>query len=253
MSETAGQCRPIVAAFQERGETSVSVFELDACRLRLRDGQWAFAAANTAVIRANWERARAANPKLFDGEVFIVERWGITEGVLEADVVETRFSAYLYWRDNGFHDGVFDEAFVTTAVMASDGGMLVARAVDGTLNAGHFVSPGGLIDKRDLGPDRLIDPAGAAMRELQEETGLTQAVARRRRGFLMARDVPYLALASVFDVRQTGAELVARVQRYIDEQDEPELLEPRILRRRDELEQVLLTTPTRLIAAHLLD
>lgn len=231
----------------------MSVVELEGCRLRLRVGRWDYETDNRAAIAAHWEMARAANAKLFNGDVFIVEDWAIEAGVLEASLVQTKFAAYLYWRGAGFRDGAYDEAFATTAVFANDGGMLVARAVDGTLNEGHYVSPGGLIDKRDLGGDELIDPAGAAVRELAEETGLTAKIARRRPGFLLARDAPYLALASVFDVDLDSEELLQCVQAFIDADAAPELLDPMVLRRREDMATVKLTTPTRLIAAHLLD
>jgi len=235
------------------GGDGVSIVELAACRLKLRDGRWDYQTENRTAIEANWEMARSSNSKLFNGDVFIVEDWKIEAGVLEARLVQTKFAAYLYWRGRGFHDGRYDEAFATTAVFANDGGMLVARAVEGTLNEGHYVSPGGLIDARDLGRDGLIDPGGAAVRELAEETGLTAKIARRRPGFLLARDAPYLALASVFDVAVDSAELLSRVRAFIDHEAAPELLDPMILRRREDIGAVKLTTPTRLIAAHLLD
>jgi hypothetical protein len=54
-------------------------------------------------------------------------------------------------------------------------------------------------------------------------------------------------------VALTGAELVARVGAHLERETTPELLDPMILRRVDDLERVKLTTPTRLIGAHLLD
>lgn len=231
----------------------MSVVELEECRLRLREGTWGYETANASLIADHWQRACAANPKLFNGTVFIVEDWQVASRALEAGVVQTTFAAYLYWREHGFDDGRYDEAFATTAVMSRDGGMLVARAVDGTLNEGHFVSPGGLIDARDLGGDGLIDPAGAAVRELDEETGLTAEIAKRRSGYLLARDAPYLALASIFDVAMSSEDLLDRVRGHIDDEAEPELLDPMILRRRADMAGIKLTTPTRLIAAHLLD
>ncbi len=242
-----------MAAVFGSGRGRLNVVELDTCQLRVREGAWAYAVENDARIARHWEQACEDNPQLFNGDVFIVERWELSAGTLEADLVQTKFAAYLDWRGHGLRDGLYDEAFVTTAVLASDGGMLVAWAVDGTLNEGHYLSPGGFIDARDLGPGRLIDPAGAAIRELAEETGLGPDVARRRAGFLMARDAPYLALASVFEVALTGAELVARVAAHLERETMPELLDPMILRRVDDLERVKLTTPTRLIGAHLLD
>ncbi len=241
-----------MAVLRPRGKR-LEMVELDACRLRLTAGNWDYASRHADAIAENWRTACAANDKLFNGDVFIVVEWRLAAGNLEASVVQTKFAAYLHWRETGFRDGGYDEAFATTAVLASDGGMLVARAVDGTLNEGHYVSPGGLIDRRDVGADGLLDPAGAAVRELAEETGLSLSIATRRPGYLLARDAPYLAIASIFDVAATSDELLARVEEFITGRDEPELLEPMIIRRGRELDRLPLTTPARLIGAHLLD
>ena len=231
----------------------MNVVELNACRLRLRPGDWDYATRHADGIADNWRKACSQNEKLFNGDVFIVEDWQLEAGELKARVVQTKFAAYLHWRETGFRDGAYDEAFATTAVLASDGGMLVARAVDGTLNEEHYVSPGGLIDARDVGGDGMLDPAGAALRELAEETGLSHPIVTRRPGYLLARDAPYLAIASVFDIAATSDELLALVDEFIAGQDEPELLEPMIIRRGSELDRLPLTTPARLIGAHLLD
>lgn len=231
----------------------MSVTELAGCRLVLAEGAWPYALEHGEAIARHWEQATAANPSLFNGVVFIVAEWRIAAGHLEARMLKTSFAAYLHWRDRGFQEGGYDEAFVTTVVLARDGGMLVARAVDGTLNEGHFVAAGGLIDARDVTREGLIDPAGAAARELAEETGLQAPCVKRRPGFLLARNAPYLAIACVFDVDASSEELVARVARHLETQARPELLEPTVLTRRSDLERLKLTVPTRLLGAHVLD
>lgn len=231
----------------------MSIFELESCRLELVAGAWPFAVEKADAIARNWEQATAANPNLYNGGVFVVSRWRIEAGRLEAQMLKTTFAAYLYWRETGFGEQDYDEAFVTTVVRSRDGGMLVARAVDGTLNEGHFIPAGGLIDARDVTPEGLIDPAAAAARELAEETGLAAPLVRRRPGFLLARHAPYLALASLFDADVSNDELIAIVQSHLRAQAAPELLEPTILSRRADLDRLPLTVPTRLLGAHVLD
>jgi len=231
----------------------VTITVLEECRLALVAGEWPFAVARALEISRHWETATAANPALFNGEIFVVADWRIENGCLEARMLETKFAAYLYWRATGFAGSDCDEAFATTVVLSREGGMLVARAVDGTLNEGHYLPPGGLIDGRDVTGAGLLDPAAAATRELAEEAGLCAPFATRRPGFLLARNAPYLAIATVFDVDASDAELIAHVERYVASQVQPELIDPQILKRRADLDRVRLTTPTRLLGAYVLD
>ena len=53
----------------------MNVVELNACRLRLRSGDWDYATRHADGIADNWRKACAANEKLFNGDVFIVEEW----------------------------------------------------------------------------------------------------------------------------------------------------------------------------------
>ena len=189
---------------------------------------------------------------MFDGDVFVAEDWRLGDEVLHADLLQTKFSAYLYWRQHGFGGGVRGEVFATSVVEAADGGLLMARSVAGTLNSGQYLSPGGLFDARDMGPGGMIDVAGAAARELAEETGLDGSDVVRRPGYLVACVAPYLAIASVFGSHLDGCRLLERVNRHLAAQAAPELEAPCIITGRDELESLPTTRFTRLLSeAHL--
>ena len=142
----------------------MAVARLKTCRLRLVERDWAFAAQHRDAIAAYWEKAVAGNRKLFNGSIFVTENWSIYDEGLVGDAVPTRFAAYLYWREHGFDQGATAEAFATAVVVSADGGVLLARAVGGTLNGGLYVTPGGMIDQRDVTPDGDLDLAGAAGR-----------------------------------------------------------------------------------------
>lgn len=230
----------------------MTVQRLTDCNLVVADEAWRFAIDQSDAVARNWTAAAARNPKFFNGDVFVVDTWSIDEGVLGGRSLKAKFAAYLYWRDTGFEGAPCSEAFATTVVMARDGGVLLARSVAGTLNEGLYVSPGGLLDQRDMGAGGRLDLAGAAARELNEETGLDADGMQREPGFLLAHLAPYLAVASVFRCPQTGDELLEAVLEFLAAEPEPELEAPVIVRSASELDGLELTPHARLLTAHVL-
>lgn len=236
------------------------VVRLSDCRLRLVDREWLFASGHAEAISKHWDRSIASNPKLFNGNVFVTERWSVTEGVLVGDAVAAKFSAYLYWRDHGFDEGATGEAFVTSVVVAADGGVLLVRAMAGTLNAGLYLPPGGLVDQRDAGADGHLDLSAAAARELREETGLALdpepqcegELVRRDPGFLFVDVSPFLCVASVFRSALPGADLVAGVERFLARQGAPEVEACRIIYNSAELDELPATRFARLLTSAVL-
>ena len=229
------------------------VRELKDCNLVVTERSWRFATDHAAAIARNWTAACARNPKLFDGDVFMVDQWSIGDGVLAGEVLPAKFASYLYWRDFGMEAGrQYNEAFVSSVIVSSDGGILLARAIGGTLNEGLYGSPGGLLDERDVGCEKRLDLVGAAQRELLEETGLVAGEMVRQPGFLLAHVVPYLAIASVFRSALSGADLIDRVVKFLKGQEEPELEAPRMIYKATELDELPLTPFGRLLTTHVL-
>ena len=238
------------AAHRSRGlwKNDPMVLELNDCRLRTVNGRWPFEVRHAKAIAAHWKTAASNNPKLFNGRVFVLRNWSIEHDVLFGEAMPTAFAAYLYWRDTGFDGGDTAEAFASSIIVAADGGVLVAKAAAGTLNEEQYVSPGGLLDQRDVTEDGLIDIAGAAAREIAEEVGLGRLDLTRQPGFRMAMVEPYLALASMLHSPLSGAALVRRVADFLSNQAEPELEAPRIVRSRAELDDINPTRFTRLLS-----
>lgn len=229
------------------------VRKLKQCRLTVVDNAWAFADEHAVAIRQNWAAACASNDRLFNGDVFIVDSWGVAEDVLTARVLPTKFASYLYWRDaGGPAGGGYDEAFALCVVVSSDGGVLLGESVSGTLNGGLYGPPGGLLDGRDVGDDAGLDVDGAAVRELYEETGLIAAKMERQPGYLLARVAPYMAIASVLRCAMTGPELISRVSAFLHDQLTPELAAPRVIYSPAECDHMAMTPFARLLTRHVL-
>ena len=237
------------------GQADMTARHLHGCELRVSEADWSFARIHAAAIEAHWTAATAQNSCLFNGDVFVVADWAVVDGIMTATVLPTKFAAYLYWResicDNAETWPPFWEAFATTVVLARDGGILLAKSVAGSLNAGLYVSPGGLLDKRDV-IDGCIDIEGAAARELAEETGLAGDCLVRRPGFLLATVAPFLAVASVFEVRTSSDELVGKISEYLAKAEVPELEVPVIVTQLSDLDDLAMAPHARLLSTHFL-
>lgn len=230
----------------------MSVARLKTCRLRLVERSWAFSDRHSDAVAAYWATAIADNPSLFDGDVFVTENWSVENGHLAGEAVATKFSAYLYWREHGFDQGVTSETFASAGVVAADGGIVLVRAVGGTLNGGHYVTPGGLVDKRDVTVDGLLDLAGAAGRELSEETGLNMSDLQREDGFLLANLMPYLCVASVYRSSRSGAELASTIERFLADQEVPEVEDVRVIYNTADLDGMPVAPFARLLTSAIL-
>ena len=206
------------------------------CEVYLQDGNWAFAREHTAQIRAHWAEASANNPAIYEGEVFVLPNWEIDGDILKGQLIATSFSSYYFWRGLKDRHQITSEAFATALVMPADGGVLVARAASGSLNGGHFVMPGGLLDKADLGADGRMQFAHTAARELREETGLGEQHIEAMEGYVLANHNPFLAVGRVFRSHLSANQLLAHVQAFLDGETKPEIAEPRIIRSRAELD-----------------
>lgn len=229
----------------------MSVCRLTSCDLVVAEHEWPFAAQHALDVEQNWKGALALNPKMFNGDVFVLDRWSVVDGVLRGVSLRTKFAAYLYWRGAGQNER-YAEAFATTVLMTRDGGIFLARSVAGTLNEGLYCSPGGLFDQRDVDRSGRIDAAGAAARELCEEVGLVSGELEREPGFLLAHAAPYLAVASVFRSALSGDELLAQVRTFIASESEPELEVPVVVYDQAALEQLKLTAFAHLLTKHVL-
>lgn len=223
---------------------------LSGCNLVVTPKPWPFAVRHRGAIAENWGAATARNPKMFDGDVFIVDHWSIVDGALTGQVLPAKFAAYLYWRDAGAEGGPYHEAFASALVVAADGGVFLARSVGGTLNAGRYGPPGGLVDARDVARDGTLNFAVAAARELLEETGLVAAEMERAAGYLLVRFGPFMAVISVLRSALAGRDLIDRVNGYLDSVAEPELDAPRMIYRPSDLDGLPLTPYARLLATH---
>ena len=156
----------------------------------------------------------------------------LTSGVLTGEVLPAKFASYLYWRDaGGDAHRQFSEAFVSSVVVSSDGGILLAQSVGGTLNAGLYGSPGGLLDERDVGCGRRLDWRARPRANCRRKPASRSPEWFGNPGFSWPMSRPIWRLPASFEAPCRATALLDGVAGFLDAQAEPELEAPRMVYR----------------------
>ncbi|MGQ0457007.1 MAG: NUDIX hydrolase [Hyphomicrobium sp.] len=211
------------------------VFEAAAADLRVVDWSWPFANENRDAIDRHWDAACAANPRYFNGVVYLTANPRLENAVVRAELLAAQFKAVLYWRECGFADASVLDGFGSALIRSADGAVLLGRQRPGHINSGLTYLPGGFIDARDIAADGRVDIVGSVLRELEEETGLGAADGVPAPGLLVTRVGPQLSFAVTYQAQATADALVGKIMRRLDGDPHSELQEVVAVRRRNDL------------------
>ncbi|GAA0549517.1 8-oxo-dGTP pyrophosphatase MutT (NUDIX family) [Rhizomicrobium palustre] len=230
-------------------EIAEGIHPIKACAVRRAGECWAFAEAKKNEIDTHWQKRLAENPKFFNGRVFIMPRGTIVDGVLRGDVVETDFSASLYWRDRDFADKSVVDCFAVALLLSADGALIYGRQAPGNVSSGLTAPPSGFLDRRDVAGDGVVDFEASAAREILEETGFDASEMARANGFLAVRQGPYLCIGVSYRLPMTAEAFITAVAHR---DRDPELEALVALRRRSDAAQYRMRDFSRQIAEYLL-
>lgn len=184
---------------------------------------WAFAAANRPAIDAHFARLKADEPGLWNGQVLLLARHEVSDGVMRGAYRQTDFASFLWWRDTGFPDPTMRNAFAMGALRGADGGFVLGRMAGWTANAGRVYFAAGTPDPDDVTPSGAVDLDGSVMRELGEETGLGSADVTAAPGWHAVFVGARIALMRPLEARWDAAELAARIRAHLATEERPEL------------------------------
>lgn len=209
--------------------------ELD-CRVEPYD--WRYAAEKSEEIDAHWRKLCASTPSLYNGRVLLMHHWCF-DGVAEASVLrsrhfETDFKSFIGWRDLGFRDSRVRNCFSMAALRSSDSAWMLGVMAPQTSNAGMIYFPAGTPDPGDV-IDGTLDLAGSALRELSEETGLEVGDVEVARDWSVVDAGPRLGLMKIMQARDDAKTLLARIERNLSLQDQPELAGMHVVRTRRDI------------------
>jgi 8-oxo-dGTP pyrophosphatase MutT (NUDIX family) len=213
-----------------------SITHVTALDVRCVERAWAWADANQEAIEAFWEEAKAKQPKLFDGPVFMFADLRIESGTFRAVCFETRFSRLLYAKTLGFPDPEVVNGFAMGALRAADGAFLLGVMGAQTANGGQIYFPAGTPDPSDLRDGRL-DLMGSVVRELAEETGLQRGDYEIGDGWSLVRDGGYLAFLRPLRLPEPATAARARMLGRMRGLKEQELSDIYIARVPDDIDE----------------
>jgi 8-oxo-dGTP pyrophosphatase MutT (NUDIX family) len=206
------------AAFPMHAATVQRVATAEA---HVRDRPWAFAEQTAAAIDAHWQRRTAEQPKLFNGDVLMVEAWSVTQGRFHATCFQTDFKSFLYWREHDAPDRTVFDFCPTGALHSAEGWLILGRASPAMSNAGQIYPFCGSLH---AGDDRCgsIDLDGAMLREIEEETGLAFGRADLGEALLIDTGPVITLLRPIADARP-ALEIVRGIEQFLAQSPEPEL------------------------------
>lgn len=185
---------------------------------------WPFARDHAAEIDALWQKRLAENPHLYNGRVLMMHPPQRTAdgGCFEGICFTADFKSFTAWRDMDCPDRSRVNLFAMAALRTSDGAFLLGEMGPKTASAGSIYFPAGTPDHTDL-IDGALDLEGSAWRELTEETGFTSADVMADHGWTVVTEGAYVACMKTMRLPYPAAEAVARVDRFLAQERDPEL------------------------------
>lgn len=192
--------------------------------------EWDWAAENRDFVAENWDLRRDATPAIFNGRVLMVSDLEIGGDAVRAAFFATDYANLVAWIDAGFPDGRFANGFAMGALRSADGAFLLGRMADGTANAGKLYFPCGTPDMSDVTPDGAVDLAGSLVREIGEETGLSENELAVDPDWLVIRDAGLVAFMRIVNLAIDAETARDRILAHLAADPNPELSDIRIAR-----------------------
>lgn len=197
--------------------------------LRFVPKPWPFAQENRAEIDAYFAQRQRAQPQLWNGRVLVLHEHRIESGVMHGAFLETDYASFLAWLEWGLPPAGVWDCFGAAAVVSSDGAVLFAEMGAHTANAGKIYFPCGTPDPADVAGG-AVDLEHSLARELEEETGLVAADFAAEPGWTIVEIPSRLVAVKVLRAPLDAAALSQKVRAFLDRQEQPELVDVRMVR-----------------------
>ncbi len=212
----------------------IPIIPLSRLDLRYEPAPWPFAIERRGEIDVHFEKLCAEKPQMWNGEVLLLRRGEIADGVLSGAYLKTDFASFISWRDWGFPDKTVRNCFPMAALRSSDGAFLLGVMGAHTATAGQIYFPAGTPDPSDIDGDR-VDLERGVIRELIEETALGAADIAAASGWFATPLGQRLALMKIVQAKESAARLRERICAFLAAQEQPELSDIHVVRNTDDL------------------
>jgi 8-oxo-dGTP pyrophosphatase MutT (NUDIX family) len=209
--------------------SEITIVPVERLELVFAPQPWLFARERRGEIDAHFAALQRANPALWNGRVLMLYRHAVAGAVFRGAYLETDYASLLAWRHWDPPDSEVKNCFAMGALRGSDGAFVLGVMGAHTANAGRIYFPAGLPDLDDIDGER-VDLARNVMREVAEETGLTDTDFEAEAGWTTVLAGPRIAQVKLLQARATAAELAERIRAHLAREQEPELADVRIVR-----------------------
>ena len=209
--------------------SDIAIEHLDRLELAFAPRPWPFAFERRADIDAYFAELQRANPAIWNGRVLLLYRHRLSDAVLSGAYLEADFASFSAWRAWGWQETGVRDCFAAAAIIAADGAVLLGVMGAHTFNAGRIYFPCGTPDLNDVKGNR-VDLEASVWRELKEETGFAPADFTVEPGWTCIAAGPLIALIKVLHATENADVLQARARAYIASEQQPELVDLRIVR-----------------------
>jgi 8-oxo-dGTP pyrophosphatase MutT (NUDIX family) len=207
----------------------VQIVPIDRLDLGVERFAWSFAQSRRDDIAAHFAVRRAASPAIWNGRVLLMRDHSIADRTLHGAFFETGFADFTAWRDWEFPDRDVVNCFAMGVLRTSDGAYLLGEMSRHTVNPGRIYFPAGTPDPADVRGDR-VDLDGSVLREVAEETGLTEQDFAATPGWSAVVTGPSIALMKRLDVPRPAEAVRQSILCYLAGDPKSELADIRIVR-----------------------
>jgi 8-oxo-dGTP pyrophosphatase MutT (NUDIX family) len=215
----------------------LAIFRATEIDARCEPFDWRWAAESRDAIAANWADKTAHKPQMFNGRVLLIHRYDEDSDIVRTVYFETDFADFLAWRDLGYPDPGVANGFAMGALQGSDGAYVCGVMGGTTANAGRIYFPAGTPDPSDLRSGGTVDLSSSVVRELREETGLSETAGRIADHWIVVRHWPAVAFLRPIVFDEPAEELAQRIRGAIARQEQPELADVRVIRSADDIDE----------------
>jgi hypothetical protein len=234
------------------GTPDSEVISIDRVEIILERRSWEFAIERRGEIDRYFAYLKGKRPLLWNGQILLIRRYTVGEGVLRGACFETDYASFLAYRDWDFPEPGVYNVFAAAALRAADGAYLVGQMARYTASAGCITFPCGGPQPADLAPGAMLNLLGNLRRELKEETGVDMDECRAEAGWALVRALPSTistgcapgtsGRGSVGLLKRVRApvkavELRAIIMQHLASDSFPEFSDIRIVRGRSDLDQ----------------
>jgi 8-oxo-dGTP pyrophosphatase MutT (NUDIX family) len=199
------------------------IAKVDHIEIAIEPWSWDFAIARRKEIDQYFAHLQGERSALWNGRVFLLNRYSIRNGVMRGTCFETDYASFLAWCDWDFPDQRAFNFFAAPALRSADGAYLLGEMAPYTAHARQLYFPCGTPEPKDILVDGTLDLQANLRRELLEETGLDIDELDSEPGWTVVLDGAVVAILKKLTARPDASELRTQILQYLATEARPEL------------------------------